>query len=824
MRGFPARNSRPLGQALGGAVFVATLIGLAGLPLASAQTSGGAVASETAESPYEGSVIREILIRAPAGQDDGGNLLYTPIEGVGAQRALNQIRSYRGAPYRADTVRSDISRLNRLNLFKSVESLVQPLTDGSVRLVFVLVEQPIIQDVQAAGNRRLNDQQIAAVVDVLVGTPVDRFQIDRAVRRIEDLYREKGYYLAQVTVDETELEESGIVLFRIREGQRVKITDIRFDGAVSFKQRELRREVDTKVGGVFRKGAIDDLQLDADVASLIEFYRNRGHLDVRADRIISPSPDGKEAVLSFLIEEGPQYTLRDLRVDFVGEGEPGFDPVFSREQIFGLMPIRVGDVYGVRAIEDSEQTISDAYGQLGYADAIVRRAELRDPGTPVVDMVLRIAPGPRYTTGEITPAGNSLTKSKVILREVDLLPERPLDTTRIQATERLLQQKRLFNPRRLKLTIQQPDAYEPEYRDLLIEVEETNTGSFDIGGAVNSDAGLIGRIALTQRNFDVADTPESVGELFSGKAFRGAGQFFSIEALPGDRIETYSVSLSEPALFETDYSGAIQLFYRDRDFDEFDERRFGGRLQFGRRFGTRWNGRLNLRLESVELSDIQPFRPTDIFAVAERATLIGIGPSLSRSSLDRIFLPNRGSVTEVAAEQVTGDFSFTKINAEHSVYIPVRRDILGRNTVLSLTTRASYIPQDNDEVPTYERLYLGGQSFRGFDFREVSPKGIRNDTLGPSPDPVGGTWLFFAGAEIRQPILEESLSVVGFVDTGTVTDQPGFDEYRISVGVGIRVSVPQLSPAPLAFDFGFPVVKEDTDERRVFTFSIDLPF
>ncbi|NQX96138.1 MAG: BamA/TamA family outer membrane protein, partial [Erythrobacter sp.] len=132
--------------------------------------------------------------------------------------------------------------------------------------------------------------------------------------------------------------------------------------------------------------------------------------------------------------------------------------------------------------------------------------------------------------------------------------------------------------------------------------------------------------------------------------------------------------------------------------------------------------------------------------------------------------------------------------------------------------------QDRNDTPTYERFYMGGQSFRGFNFRTVSPKGIRNDNSMQSDDPIGGNWLFFAGAEIEQPIYEDILSIVGFIDAGTVTFDPGFDDFRVSVGFGFRFYVPQLSPAPLALDFGFPILKEDLDESRLFTFSIDLPF
>ena len=65
---------------------------------------------------------------------------------------------------------------------------------------------------------------------------------------------------------------------------------------------------------------------------------------------------------------------------------------------------------------------------------------------------------------------------------------------------------------------------------------------------------------------------------------------------------------------------------------------------------------------------------------------------------------------------------------------------------------------------------------------------------------------------------------MAFVDSGTVTNEVGFDEYRVSVGVGVRLYIPQFGPAPLAFDFAVPIVKEETDETQTFSFSAEIPF
>ncbi|GJM19487.1 MAG: outer membrane protein assembly factor BamA [Phycisphaeraceae bacterium] len=793
------------------------LAALCGAPVVCAPTQALAQPAAATNDPNESRPIRAIRVVTLA--DDG---TARDLEEPNLGRALNNIRSYPGAPYRRATVDNDIRRLNRLGTFSSVESAVQRLDSGSVDLIFTVAPRPVIVDVQVSGNTQLSDQEIAGQVDLFSGAPVDRFQVDRAARRIEELYREKGYYFASVAVDEQVLDESNIVLFTIREGSRVKVTDQRFEGNNTFEARILRRELETKTATLLRRGQLDDDKLDQDIAAIITFYRNAGYLDIRADRLIQPSPNGKEAIVTYVVDEGPLYTLRSVEFEVDSE-----TPVYAPEQIAGLIEIKPGDAYGVRALENSLETIRDAYGTLGHTDTIVTRVERRDAEEPLVDLVIRVAEGERYLTGEVVVAGNYLTKQNVVRRHVEVRPERPLDTNAIEASERRLRQTRLFNfaPNATKITLQPPDPLEPDYRDVLVEVEETNTGEFNVGGAVSSDAGVVGRIAITQRNFDLFDTPDSVGEFFSGRAFRGAGQTFSMEVLPGDRVQTYSIALSDPYLLESNYSGNISAFYRDRDFDEFDEQRFGTRFGVGRRFGTRWNGNLSFRVESIELSDLDPDSSTDIFAVADQNVLSSVTLSLSRNTLDSPYRPTRGATSRVAVEQAgVSDFTYTKFAASHRIFIPLREDYLGRATVFSMGAEMGYVPQDTGEIPTYERFYLGGQSFRGFDFRTVSPKGIRADTLGPSEDPVGGTWLFFLGAEINQPIFEELFSVVGFVDTGTVTNDPGFDDYRVSVGFGFRFYIQQLSPAPLAFDFGFPVLKQDDDETRLFTFTVDLPF
>lgn len=783
-----------------------------------------APATDATFEPFQERLIRDITISG--------------LTRVDRTLIANQVRSRVGQPLNAETVRGDVQRLNRLGRFKSIDAAITPFDDGSVLLAYQFVETPVVQDVQAVGNRQLSDAELAGVISILKNTPIDEFQLGSARSQIEKLYRDKGYYQASVTVDQSELEKNNIILFRINEGERVKVTDVRFEGNQNISARQLRVPIKTTENGLFETGPVDPEQLDRDVQTIAEYYRDRGYLDVRTDRRITFAPNGREAIVTFVVEEGPVYTLKGLRAELVdgGGGRSSGKPtvVISPEQLAGLMEIKAGDVFSVNKVQRSIDRIRNSYARMGYVDAIVNRAELRDPARPEVELLLLVREGEPFKAGLITVKGNELTKTSVILRELDIAPERPLDTsvTRrgprlINRVEEKLEETRLFEPNSPKVTIQPEDPANPGFRDMLIEVKETNTGSFGFGAGVTSDLGLIGQVSLTQRNFDLYDTPDSFDELITGRAFRGGGQTFNITLAPGTETQAYSIGISDPALFDTDYSGAAQAFYRQRQYDQYDEDRLGARFSVGRRFGERWVGTLTLRAEDVRIGALSPERPVDVFDVQGHNAVTGVGVSFVRNTANSRFRPSKGTRLELGVERagaLGGDFDFTRLNISHVLFLPVYEDFLGYKTVLSFKTNAEYIPEGPSKTPTFERFYLGGTTFRGFQYRTISPKGIRNDTGVVGDDSVGGTWQFFAGAELVQPVYKDIVSAAFFIDSGTVTNRVGFSDYRVSAGVGIRLAIDALGPVPLAFDFGFPVLKQDGDRSRFFSFSIDLPF
>jgi outer membrane protein assembly factor BamA len=353
-----------------------------------------------------------------------------------------------------------------------------------------------------------------------------------------------------------------------------------------------------------------------------------------------------------------------------------------------------------------------------------------------------------------------------------------------------------------------------EFKDVLVQVQETQTGSLLFGAGFNSDAGLVGSIVLNERNFDICRFPTSLSDFWEGRAFRGAGQEFRVEAVPGTELQRYSVSFREPFLFDRPYSLTTAAYYNDRIFNEYRENRTGGRFSVGRALSKAWTVSGSLRIENVDVSSVAFFAPSDYTSVIGSNFLVAPGASLTWDTRDSFLRPTEGGIMSLSVEQVFGDFTFPIVNFEASRYFTTwqRPDGSGKH-VLAARTQIAWA---GDDAPVFERFYAGGfRSLRGFEFRGVGP--FVNGYA------VGGDFMFLNSLEYQIPIkANDQLYLVGFLDTGTVEKSVELKDYRVSAGVGLRIIVPMLGPVPIALDFGFPIVKAANDREQLFSFWVGL--
>ena len=350
--------------------------------------------------------------------------------------------------------------------------------------------------------------------------------------------------------------------------------------------------------------------------------------------------------------------------------------------------------------------------------------------------------------------------------------------------------------------------------DLNVRVDETRTGRFMFGVGVNSDAGLTGQIVIDERNFNIARIPTSYQDWVNGTAFRGAGQGFRVEALPGSQVQRYLVNFTEPYLFDTRISFNVSGYYYERYFYDWNEQRLGGRVGLGYNLAPDLSVNAALRMENVNLSNPRVNTVQELNEALGDTSLYTGRFTVSHDTRDSSFAPTEGYLLELAYEQGFGTFVYPRGEIDYRRYFLLRErpDGSGRHT-LAYNFRFGFSGPD---TPIYENYFSGGySSLRGFKFRGASPEvnGVQ----------VGGEFRFLGSAEYMFPLTaDDMMKGVLFVDYGTTERDISIDpnNFRVAPGFGLRISVPAMGPAPIALDFAFPVIDAETDNRQVFSFFV----
>ncbi len=360
-----------------------------------------------------------------------------------------------------------------------------------------------------------------------------------------------------------------------------------------------------------------------------------------------------------------------------------------------------------------------------------------------------------------------------------------------------------------------PMAEEP-IRILPLDViaNETQTGRLSVGVGVNSDAGLMGTIMIDERNFDITRCPDSWADIRNATAFRGDGQQFRIEAVPGTRVQRYMFTFRDPFLGPTNIMFGLSGFLFDRRYREWDEQRLGGSVTLGYQFTPDLSGSATIRAANVNIHDPAVPTPADLTAVLGDNSLYGFKMQISHDTRDSAFLATEGHLIKASFEQVLGTYDYPRAEVDLRRYFHWggRTDGSGRN-VLALTGRVGYT---GTHTPIYDHYFAGGYAtLRGFDYRGVSP------IDGPTGGRIGGEAQILASAQFMRPLTaDDMLWAAFFCDVGTVL--PTIDDwdhaFRVAPGFGLRIKMPRMSPAPIAFDFAFPITLEDRDRLEVFSF------
>lgn len=745
----------------------------------------------------------------PAGTAEGPegaeNVIDVRVEGndrVSTATVLSYVRTRIGEPFDEGVARVDQQRLIDTGLFGEV-LVAKTTTDRGVVVTFQVTERPVIAELGFLGNKHFDDADLAAVVPFGIGSPIQLYTVQGGQRAIEDKYRSAGFYFVNVTFDEEALSQSGVVVYRVVEGPRVRITRLRMAGNAHFGSFRLKTQINTHARfWPFLPGYLDTEEIQRDVQAIRNLYVREGFLGARVTRELAFSDDKTDAELTFRIDEGPRYRINAIRF----EG----NKLLSDEELARQIRLAPGDHYVMLEVQRDTERIQNTYGELGYINAVVDRKRLFKEVEGVVDLVFQITEYDQYRVGKIVIRGNDITQSRVIRRQLRFYPEKLYNTVAVERSKARLMETRLFE----EVTIT-PTGEAPDYRDALVEVVEGKTAELMVGFGVSSQSGLLGNLSLEQRNFDLFTWP-SWSDIRRNRAWKGAGQILRLRAEPGTELMRFTIDWTEPRLFDSPYSLNTRSFLYSRGRSTYDETRFGGVVSVGHLFKNRWYGEVSSRIEGIDIENLDKLAPPQVRDVAGSSFLVGAQGLLSRNRTDSRWLPSKGDVIRLSYEQVMGDFEFGKLVGEYKVYHTIYQDALDRKHILSGRVAGGRIFGD---APVFERFYGGGVgSLRGFSYRGISPRAAG------TTDQIGGEFMAFAGGEYTFPLITDVIRGVAFIDSGTVEREFEVNTWRVSAGVGVRWTIPFFGPVPFSFDFGFPIVSGEQDDEQIFSFTMGWTF
>ncbi|MBI4952091.1 MAG: outer membrane protein assembly factor BamA [Myxococcales bacterium] len=717
--------------------------------------------------------------------------------------------------------------------------------DEGVKLRVIVQERPSIKEITYSGNHKLDEDDLNGIVhaEVKLGSIINHAALRRAVQKIRDKYAEDGFFLAEARYEVVPQKDNQVsVRVTIREYEKVTVRHITFIGNHDVSDDDLRASMLTGKGGFFDFGRGGPFRQDAferDVLVLTSLYYDRGYLGVQisAPRVLlTPDRTGIDIVIT--VDEGPRFKIRRLSVIETDSDGREVEPLGGHRTVRDMVRARPGEWYNAAELAKDIAGIQTMYRDAGFAHVEARPQSQVYPEQQRVDIIVRVQRRGPVRFGRIEIKGNTKTRDRVIRREMEIKEGALFSETRLAASRLRIAQLGYFQ----RVDLQTAQGDDPDHINVMVDVIEKPTGTFQIGAGFSSIESFIATAQVQQQN------------LF------GNGQALSLQAQVSGLKQLIEIHLYEPYLFDSPFSANVEAFDQVRSYSQFSVESRGGSLTFGYPL---IDNKLFASLGYTLKDDAIDTRTTttlfgtaaavSVFQRLPLANLFNDGltssfrPSLTYDTRnDRIF-PSEGvylqASSEIALRQFGSDNEYIKNRLLARFYYPVTTDV-----VLKFNAEAGLVTSPGtDGVPLFARFFLGGIfDLRGYRLRTVGPRLPLKRSLDENAPfyangaNVGGNMQYFQNLELEFPIVQPvGLRGVVFTDLGNAWNLEGvycdaasaslhdvtnpcfkaadIFNVRTSVGFGLR----WISPlGPLRFEWGFPLKPLPYEETSVFEFTI----
>jgi outer membrane protein insertion porin family len=387
-------------------------------------------------------------------------------QAVSQHKILSHMQTRQDRNYDEKQLQSDIHELYRTDLFRKITPSVAEHEDGVV-IRLEVSEQPTVTDVVFHGNTRLDNRLLQKHCGIEKGDPINPFSVDMARQRLLDLYHEKGMNQAAIEVLEGNRAGDRRVYFEISEGPVERIWSINFVGNViitgpvlqtKIKSRDARGGLTTYAFNVANR---DQIAQDAD--QLVAFYRSLGYFKARVESTIDYYGGGDFLDVTFIVDEGPQFTVRNVSV--VG------NRFFQTDTLMSAFELKAGDAFHLgKMTRDQRKMRNEFYGREGFVFVDIVPEPRYIEEADQIDIVYQITEGDQYIAGPINvhlDGDSSHTRHNVVLNYLSIREGQLIDLAELEASERRLRFSQLFetNPAMgepPRVEVRPPDV-EPEF-------------------------------------------------------------------------------------------------------------------------------------------------------------------------------------------------------------------------------------------------------------------------------------------------------------------------------------------------------------------------
>ena len=493
------------------------------------------------------------------------------------------VRSYmnlrRGTPLTPAAVNRALKGLFGTGLFSDVKMG----QDGST-IVVQVVENPIINRLAFEGNKKLDDEVLAAEIQLRPRIVYTRAKVQSDVQRLLQVYRASGRFSARIEPKIIQLPQNRIdLVYEITEGDTTEIRSIRILGNKAFSDGTLKEVISTRESAFWRLLGSSDVysqgRVELDQALLDGYYKDRGYYDFRVvSANVELTPDQKAFFITYTVEEGEKYNIRKIDV---ATNLKNTNP----KELRALIEAEPGDTYSAKEIGKINKILKDAVGGKGFAFVNIREQVKPDREKRTLDITFNIGQGRRNYIERINISGNTRTLDEVIRREIKLVEGDAYDAAQIQRSERRIRALGFFADAKLKT--EQGSAADKAI--INVEVEEQPTGELSVGAGFSTAEALIGDVSLRERNF------------------LGRGQDVRLAFSLSLRRRQLDFSFTEPYFMDMPISAGIDLFNTNSDFQSqssFTQKSIGGKLRTGMSLTDALRLTLDYGLRQDEIADV----------------------------------------------------------------------------------------------------------------------------------------------------------------------------------------------------------------------------